>query len=146
MFRICVAVRYGFDPCNQLNGKPPDSDGAVGHRDGGAVLDGVPYFVPDTFQQRGEPGATQTLAAYADHGRAYRARHSKHRMKIRIERADDISVGSSVFHYLLVGGGAKTTFDHMNGIPSVRAEQLDGGAWKPLVEQHSNHALSTRRI
>lgn len=67
-------------------------------------------------------------------------------MEIRIERADDISVGASKRQYLLIGRGAETAVEDMHCIPTVRAEQLDGGAGKPLVEQDSNHAISSRSI
>jgi hypothetical protein len=67
-------------------------------------------------------------------------------MEIRIERADGISARSGVFQDLLVAGRAEAACEHMHGISVVRSEQLDGGAWKPLVEQHSDHALSNERI
>jgi hypothetical protein len=67
-------------------------------------------------------------------------------MEIRIERADDVSVDASKRQYLLIGRGAETAVEHMHCVPTVRTEQLDGGAGKPLVEQDSNHAVSSRSI
>jgi hypothetical protein len=67
-------------------------------------------------------------------------------MKICIERADHVTIGTSKCQYLLIGGGAETAVEHMHGIPAVRTKQLDGGAGKPLVEQDSNHAVSSRSI
>lgn len=55
-------------------------------------------------------------------------------MKIRVECTHDAIVGSAVFENLLVTRGAETALVCVDDVPAVLAQQLDRGAWQPLIE------------